>query len=233
MTFQPGHTFSPGRRLGSRNKRTAEIFHRLEDRGDLDPADLLSSIVTNNEEPKELRIQAAGLLMPYKYSKCGTAPVQIYIDVPLDVPEFTHLSDAENFLAKIALLCARGHLDIQSAQELSGLVKLWIDSQYAKEELAFKVSPPETRDSTIRIEGGLPQLPGTSITMPQLNGHNGHALAAPEPVVPQIESSTTGSLNPKTQGPHPLQERHFAESSKTESISEIESTPTGNGQGST
>src|SRR5215469_16620122 len=95
MTFQPGHTLSPGRRLGSRNKRTAEIFNRLENRGDLDPADLLSSIVTNNEEPKELRIQAAGLLMPYKYSKCGTAPVQVYIDVPLDTPEFTHLSDAE------------------------------------------------------------------------------------------------------------------------------------------
>src|SRR6516164_7114840 len=78
MTFQPGHTLSPGRRPGSRNKRTAEIFNRLENRGDLDPADLLSSIVTNNQEPKELRIQAAGLLMPYKYSKCGTAPVQVY-----------------------------------------------------------------------------------------------------------------------------------------------------------
>ena len=96
MTFQPGHTFSPGRRHGSRNKRT-EIFNRLENRGDLDPADLLSSIVTNNQEPKELRIQAAGLLMPYKHSKCGTSPVQVYIHVPLDVPEFTHLSDAEQF----------------------------------------------------------------------------------------------------------------------------------------
>jgi hypothetical protein len=41
------------------NKRTAEIFNRLENRGDLDPADLLSSIVTSNQEPKELRIQAA------------------------------------------------------------------------------------------------------------------------------------------------------------------------------
>src|SRR5215469_2918417 len=116
MTFQPGHTLSPGRRPGSRNKRTAEIFYRLESRGDLDPADLLSSIVTNNEEPKELRIQAAGLLMPYKYSKCGTAPVQVYIDVPLDTPEFTHLSDAEQFLAKVAALVAHGQLDFQAAR---------------------------------------------------------------------------------------------------------------------
>ena len=73
MTFHQGHTFSPGRRHGSRNKRTAEIFHRLENRGDLDPADLLSSIVTNNEEPKELRIQAAkgleGVQMPAQGAK--------------------------------------------------------------------------------------------------------------------------------------------------------------------
>src|SRR5262245_53728237 len=187
MTFQPGHTFSPGRRPGSRNKRTAEIFNRLDNRGDLDPADLLSSIVTNNQEPNELRIQAAGLLMPYKYGKHGSIPPVRYVELEIDIPEFTHVSDAENFLAKIALLTARGHLDIQSAQELSALVKTWIDTQYAKEELQFKINPPETRDTIIRVEGGLPALPGTDITMPVLDhgpATNGHAL---EPPRPQIE----------------------------------------------
>jgi hypothetical protein len=195
MAFQPGHTFSPGRRHGSRNKRTEEIFHRLEGRGDLDPADLLSSIVTNNEEPKELRIQAAGLLMPYKYSKCGTAPVQVYIDVPLDTPEFTHLSDAEQFLAKVAALVAHGQLDFQAGQNLSALAKNWIDAQYAREELAIKQINTGTtqHEQRIVVTGGLPELPGTSVLMPQLNGHatNGHhALAAPEPAVPaQIASA--------------------------------------------
>src|SRR5215467_7719385 len=204
MTFQPGHTFSPGRRLGSRNKRTEEIFNRLESRGDVDPADLLSSIVTNNEEPKELRIQAAGLLMPYKYSKCGTAPVQVYIDVPLDTPEFTHLSDAEQFLAKVAALVARGELDIQTGVELSSLAKAWIDSQYAREELAIKQynAGSTEHEQTIRIEGGLPALPGTNITMPMLDGHatNGHghaALGAPTDAVPAIEAA------PKAQDPEP------------------------------
>src|SRR5262244_2529351 len=204
MTFQPGHTLSPGRRHGSRNKRTAEIFNRLESRGDLDPADLLSSIVTNNQEPKELRIQAAGLLMPYKYSKCGTAPVQIYIDVPLDTPEFTHLSDAEQFLAKVAALVARGELDIQTGVELSSLAKAWIDSQYAREELAIKQynAGSTEHEQTIRIEGGLPALPGTNITMPMLDGHatNGHghaALGAPTDAVPAIEAA------PKAQDPEP------------------------------
>jgi len=193
-----------GRPRGSRNKRNEEVWNRLESRGDLDPADLLSSIVTNNEEPKELRIQAAGLLMPYKYSKCGTAPVQVYIDVPLDTPEFTHLSDAEQFLAKVAALVARGELDIQTGVELSSLAKAWIDSQYAREELAIKQynAGSTEHEQTIRIEGGLPALPGTNITMPMLDGHatNGHghaALGAPTDAVPAIEAA------PKAQDPEP------------------------------
>ena len=204
MTFQPGHTFSPGRRHGSRNKRTAEIFNHLENRGDLDPADLLSSIVTNNQEPKELRIQAAGLLMPYKYSKCGTAPVQVYIDVPLDTPEFTHLSDAEQFLARIAALVAGGSLDIQTGLELSTLAKNWLDAQYAREELAIKQynAGSTEHEQTIRIEGGLPALPGTNVTMPLLDGKpatNCHALEHPASVVPAIESSPES----KDPGPPP------------------------------
>jgi hypothetical protein len=180
--------------------RTAEIFHRLENRGDLDPADLLSSIVTNNQEPKELRIQAAGLLMPYKYSKCGTSPVLRFIESPITVPEFSHLSDAESFLAKIATLMAAGELDFQSGLGLSSIVKAWIDSQYQREELQFKINPPEERDQVIKIEGGLPALPGTSIVMPVLEGKpmtNGHALEPPAPAAPQLEPT------PKHQDPGP------------------------------
>jgi hypothetical protein len=222
MTFQSGHKLSPGRQLGSRNKRNAEIFHRLESRGDTDPADLLSSIVTNNQEPNELRIQAAGLLMPYKYGKHGSIPPARYVELEIDVNEFTHVSDAEAFLARIALLTARGHLDIQSAQELSGLVKAWIDTQYAKDELNFKISPPETRDTTIRIVGGLPELPGTNITMRVLNGNavSEQLLTAPKDVIPpddstnQVPETTATEFTPgqlKAEGPHPLQRHHFEE----------------------
>ena len=140
--------------------------------------------------------------MPYKYSKCGTAPVQVYIDVPLDTPEFTHLSDAEQFLAKVAALVAHGQLDFQAGQNLSALAKNWIDAQYAREELAIKQfnAGSTEHEQTIRIEGGLPALPGTNITMPMLDGHatngNGHALAAPSDV-PAIEAA------PKAQDPEP------------------------------
>ena len=52
-----------GRPAGSRNRRTEELFTRLENRGDVDPGDLLSSIVTNPIEAEELRVEAAALLM--------------------------------------------------------------------------------------------------------------------------------------------------------------------------
>jgi hypothetical protein len=220
MTFQPGHTLSPGRRLGSRNKRTAEIFHRLETRGDIDPADRLSSIVTNPQEQQELRIQAAGLLMPYKYGKHGSIPPLRYIDEPIQLSEPTTIEQANKNIAYISNLKAQGLIDLDFANSLIADNTTIANNLIAEEELRFKINPPETHDQKIFIEGGLPALPGTSITMPQLNGHvaDARALAAPTDVVPaddgtnQVPSEAVTEFRPgelKAQGPHPLQERHF------------------------
>ena len=227
--FQPGNKESTGRIPGRPNRRTFELQQRLKDRGDVDPADYCSQIVSSPNESTELKLAAANYLLPYLYPKRGAMPPPRYIDnLEIDVNEFSHVSDAESFLQKIALLVARGHLDIQSGQELSALVKAWIDTQYQKDELAFKISPPETRDTTIRVEGGLPALPGTRIDMPVLNGHavSEQLLTAPTDVVPpddgtnQVPSAAATEFTPgqpgarapgdlKAQGPHPLQERHF------------------------
>jgi hypothetical protein len=211
MTFQPGHTFSPGRRHGSRNKRTAEIFNRLENRGDIDPADLLSSIVTNPQEQQELRIQAAGLLMPYKYGKHGSIPVPRYIDEPIQLPEPTTIEQANKNIAYISNLKAQGLIDLDFANSLIADNATVVNNLIAEEELKYKISPPETRDATITIEGGLPALPGTNITMPVLNGHtaDARALAAPTDVVPPSSPNDFSPGELKAQGPHPLQEHHF------------------------
>jgi hypothetical protein len=214
--FKPGNEFGTGRPPGSRNKRSTELENRLRNRGDTDPADFLSSIVTSQTEPTELKVAASNYLLPYLYSKRGAMPPPRYVDFQIDVTEFTHVSEGEAALAKIAVLVTQGNLDIQTAQELCGIIKIWIDTQYQKEELQFKLNPPETRDTTIRIEGGLPALPGTNITMPVLNGHavSEQLLTAPTDVVPPQEAprefTTTAEINPKTQGPHPLQKPHFA-----------------------
>ena len=51
------------------------------------------------------------------------------------------------------------------------LAKNWIEAQYAREELAIKqINAGATdQEQTIRIEGGLPQLPGTNTIMPVLD----------------------------------------------------------------
>src|SRR6516225_4626836 len=187
MTFQPGHTFSPGRRPGSRNKRTAEIFNRLKNRGDIDPADLLSSIVTNPQEAQELRIQAAGLLMPYKYGKHGSIPPLRYIDEPVQLPEPLTIEQATKNIAYISNLKAQGLIDLDFANSLIADNTTIANNLIAEEELKFKISPPETRDQTIHISGGLPQLPACeNLIMPVINGTavQEQLLSAPTDVVP-------------------------------------------------
>jgi hypothetical protein len=130
------------------------------------------------------------------HPKLQSLPVPRFIDLQLDVPEFERVSDAERFLAKVAVLTARGHLDIQSAQELIGIVKTWIDTQYQRDELQHKINPPEQRDQTIVITGGLPQLPGTNITMPLVNGHAvaEGLITPPTDVVPPAPLETTVTI---------------------------------------
>jgi len=213
--FQPGNKEGKGRIPGRPNRRTFELQQRLRDRGDIDPADFLSSIVTSDKESTELKCAAANYLLPYLDPERGAVPTPRFIAREVDVSEFTNVSEAESFLAKIAILCARGELDIQQAQELAGIVKTWIDTQYDRENLQLKISPPETHDQKIVISGGLPALPGSNITMPVLNGHavQEQLLSAPADVVPsdppENEFPTPGEL--KAQGPHPLQPRHFAD----------------------
>jgi hypothetical protein len=211
MPWAPGQSGNPLGYAGPRERRRKEVFEIIKNLGHKDALETLSYLQHNEQIEPGLRIAAAAALAPYCHPKLQATPTPRFIDLQIDIPEFTHVSEAENFLAKIALLCARGHLDIQSAQELSGLVEAWIRTQYAKDELQYKINPPEQRDTKIIVEGGLPALPGTTITMPVLNGHavSEQLLTAPTNVVPPEPPNEFTPAELKAQGPHPLQERHF------------------------
>src|SRR5262245_36019530 len=190
--FQPGNTESTGRPPGSPNKRTNELRYRLQNRGDVDPADFCSQIVSSPNEPTELKLQAANFLLPYLYPKRGAVATPRYIDDPVQLPEPATIEQANKNIAYISDLKAQGLMDLDFANSLIADNATIANNLIAEEELKFKISPPETRDTTIRIEGGLPALPGTSIVMPVIDGKpvtNGHALAAPEPALPAIEAA--------------------------------------------
>jgi hypothetical protein len=220
MPFQPGQSGNPAGYSGPRGKARREVLERIQGLGHKDVLETLSTIQNDNAIDPSIRVAAASSLAPYMHPKLHAIPVPRFVELQIDVPDFTCVADAETFVARILSLVAKGHLDIQSGQELIGLAKVYIDAQYQKEELQFKISPPEERDTTIRIEGGLPALPGTTITMPVLNGHavSEQLLTAPTDVIPpdpgtnRAPSDAATEFSPgqlKAIGPHPLQERHF------------------------
>jgi len=173
------------------------VFDIIKGLGHNDALVTLSTLAHESQD-EGIKIAAAAALAPYCHPKLQATPTPRFIENPIDVPEFTHLSDAESFLAKLATLVARGDLDIQTGLELSSLAKNWIESQYAREELAIKqINAGATEhEQVIRVTGGLPVLPGCeNLIMPQINGQatNGHAaLAAPTDAVPAIESTQHG-----------------------------------------
>jgi hypothetical protein len=162
--FKPGDKGNPnGRPIGSRNRRTAEVFSILRARGDTDPADYFSSVLSNKNNSEELRMAAARELMPYMYSKAGTLPALTIFPTA----RFSAISEAEDYLAALPSLFSSCEIDAQSALDLSQLIRNWIEAKRDGRELEIKVSNADpAHDHVIKISGGLPRLPGTSIEMP-------------------------------------------------------------------
>jgi hypothetical protein len=176
VTFQPGQSGNPSGWQGGRQRRHREIFDEIKKLGHRDALITLSTIQHETQD-ESLKIAAAAALAPYAHPKLQAIPTPRFIEHPIDVPDFTSVEIAEGFLAKLTVLTARGELDFQSALELSTMAKSWIDAKNAHTTLELKaMDQGGVTDTTIHIEGGLPQLPGTNVTMPQLNGSNGYQL---------------------------------------------------------
>jgi hypothetical protein len=97
------------------------------------------------------------------------------------VPVFQSIDQAEDYLNDLSVRLGQGELDSQSALELGSLIRQWIDSRRAGLELDLKISASNIgSDTVLRIEGGMPALPGTNINMakePSLNGYtNGNVI---------------------------------------------------------
>jgi hypothetical protein len=181
MSFQPGITSNPrGRPKGSVNRRTQEVLDLIKERGDTDPLVVLSDIASNSTNPDH-RISASNTLAPYLHSKRGMSQAPRFVEDAITVPEFTNIQEAENFLAEISRRAGAGELELQSALDISTLDKNWIISVRSGDEFTLKLQAQAGgHDTTIRIEGGLPSLPGTNVIMDDtavaINGHNGSAI---------------------------------------------------------
>ncbi len=140
---------------------------------------LISFLQLSQVKPnqKNFVFKLPNFLLPYKYGKRGVIPVARFIPEQIEVPQFQAIQQTEDYLASIPVLLGRGELDSQTALELSTLTKNWLDSIYARQEYDLKLQAQGGgSEQNIRIEGGLPPLPGTNVIMDDtalgMNGHN-------------------------------------------------------------
>jgi hypothetical protein len=192
-----------GRRAGSRNRRDYDLFQQLEQEGDLGSARYLSSIVTNREDryTTDQRSYAAACLLPYQHSKVSSTPAPVYLTDPVEFPHPrpASIAEATDNIAHIDKLFTTGALDLVSYNSLKETQRVYINTMVDEAKLIAAQGGDPSKEQVIRVEGGLPELPGTNITMPQLNGHtvNGEILAPPEPrILPEQDPDQSPVIYP-------------------------------------
>jgi hypothetical protein len=155
------------------------MFQRLAKRGDRDPADILSEIASDEAERKELRIQAAAALLPYRYAKHGLLPAPpplVYVEHPVELPHprATEIRQVIENLEYLSALRRDGKLDLASADSLISDQRLIRDALI--EEARLLITQGGSPDQRIVITGGLPPLPlglgDRGIIMPDHNSAN-------------------------------------------------------------
>jgi hypothetical protein len=196
MTFQPGQSGNPAGNTGhsTRRKGTREAFEAIKNAGYIDPLVNLAKI-QHEGETESIRTSAAAALVPYVHPKLQSIPVPRFIDRPFKIPVFQTIDDAKNFLASIPNRIAAGELDLDFADSLTKSTVAWLQLQYAEMGIDLKAAAQgaSDRDTTIRILGGLPVMPGCeNLMMPTPEQINGNRYELPPPPSTLNPSSIDG-----------------------------------------
>lgn len=141
------------------------------------PYRLLMAFALDEKSPRACQIAAAtgaGKLEPG------------HMDTPIELPTFTSIEEAEAFKLELSQKELRDEYVKEDIDRAISRTNEWINGQYKKTaetradaelELKRLAADVSDRDTVIRIEGGLPALPGTNVTMPDQNQLNGHQSA--------------------------------------------------------
>jgi hypothetical protein len=186
MTFAPGETGNPeGRPVGARNRRTTLIIQQIIKSGNQDPLLTLSELQAKSTD-ESIRATAANMLAPFLHSKLQSVPTPRFIETELTLPPLTTLDSALQNIAVIEAAVADNKLDVASGQELIAMIEAFVrtknilEVQELQERLTVLEATIAAQPSTsqlMHVQGGLPSLPGTNITMPpRLNGNEPRML---------------------------------------------------------
>ena len=199
---------NPNKVHGARTKATARKVAELNARGDLDPLDYLSSLVTNPNTDAVLRAQAAQAIMPYRHSRMGNTPVPpepVFFDPETEFhpphPEPRSVEEVNSNITYIHQLKLAGKLDQAWANDLINDQRIIGNNLLDHAKLLLAQGGPTNQ--VIEIRGGLPELPGTDIILPNMNGAKtidaqGNLIAQPPPnpdPKPSIPGDTSLPVN--------------------------------------
>jgi hypothetical protein len=164
---------------------SAELNRIAEDLELEDPVLFQHRKMMDESLPIGLRLAVATAIAPYMHPKLGVVTPPRFIETPIEVPDFKSIEEAETFLASLTTRFAQSEIGAQSALDLSTLARNWISAKHAAAELELKRLNADAAngDQIIRIEGGLPALPGSDIIMPELARD-----LAPGPLTPTKDS---------------------------------------------
>jgi hypothetical protein len=181
MPYVPGESGNQnGRPLGKRDNKYRKYQIAAEQENLPDPVIFMHRKLQDESIDLALRAQMAANLSPYYYPKWGTTsppPSPIYNEHPINLPPPTSIEIAKENISKLIAHYAAGELDQASYDRLIAGNVAMINALLGQEKLL--VSQGDTgHDTTIRIEGGLPALPGTNISMPPpvVNGRTTYDL---------------------------------------------------------
>jgi hypothetical protein len=139
------------------------------------------------------------MLAPYLHSKLGAVaapPIPIFIENQINIPHVepkTITQSNENILY-LTNLKAIGKLDLAWGDSLIADQCRVRDGLIDDAKLA--IQGHEQGDQVIRIEGGMPALPGTDIIMPAINGREYDILSAYSPAIESVASDAPVPLPP-------------------------------------
>jgi hypothetical protein len=126
----------------------------FEESGHKKSVHYLSEIVQDDTIEHSIRIAAATALAPYQYPKWQSTPSPRYIDTALDLPEPNTVDAANQQIAMLGTLLAKGELDLAFHDALVASRRAWIESKTNTELEArifaleqSKALPPDTDDT--------------------------------------------------------------------------------------
>jgi hypothetical protein len=133
------------------------------------------------------------MLAPYLHGKVVPRAVPVFFDQELSLSKPSTIDEAVNNVAYLSHLKSTGQIDRDWGDNLIQDQRVILNALV--DEAKLLAANQANADHVIRIEGGLPDLPGTQIIMPSMDPvlESAGAIAPPAPII-----RSSGSSEPAT-----------------------------------